>query len=529
MAALLSACGARSEQGRIEFVEEFFGGAVADEPRAALIARDILTSGGSAADAAIALYFAMGVTLPSSAGLGGGGVCIVHDPVKKRTEALDFFPRGPSAPGRSVGRSREQAAVPGSMSGMFALHARLGRLRWEQLVFPAERLAQFGNPVSRSLAREIARGKERLFADRQSRKIFARVDGEALREGDDLRQLDLAGFLSRIRVMGPGEFYLGALGRQFVAAVNQDGANKDGAGLSMEHLRSYRPVWRKTLTGRVGNHMIHFAPPPAYGGFVAATMWTILADRGRYSSAGSDLRPHLLAEASERSFADAVARLATGRGFAAPSDPKTWRGHAAKLMNGYREDRHTNSAAAGGTPYSNPAVASFVVMDKDGGAVACAVTMNRLFGTGRVLPSLGIIPAAAPVWGGLERLALAPVLVSNRITGDTFFAGASSGGSGPTAMVSVALKALVDRWPLDRALAATRIHHGGVPDAVFVEHGAADRTLEALAKRGHRIVQVTAIGRVNAIHCPDGARRSPDLCQIFADRRGYGLATFADR
>ncbi len=96
-------------------------------------------------------------------------------------------------------------------------------------------------------------------------------------------------------------------------------------------------------------------------------------------------------------------------------------------------------------------------------------------------------------------------------------------------MVAVALKALVDRWPLDRALAATRIHHGGIPDTVFVEHGAAEGTLEALAKRGHRVDQVTAIGRVNAIHCPDGARRSPDLCQVFADRRGYGLATSADR
>ena len=103
----------------------FIGGASADEPRAALVARDVLAAGGTAADAAVALYFTLAVTYGSTASLGGGGSCLVYQPGKKpgtdKTEVLEFTARRSQVEPRMGGRA---SAIPGVVRGMAALHAR---------------------------------------------------------------------------------------------------------------------------------------------------------------------------------------------------------------------------------------------------------------------------------------------------------------------------------------------------------------------------------------------------------------------
>src|SRR5882757_985815 len=62
---------------------------VGDEPYAVKAGAAVLAQGGNAVDAATAIYFALAVTYPFAAGLGGGGICLVHDAANQRNEEFD--------------------------------------------------------------------------------------------------------------------------------------------------------------------------------------------------------------------------------------------------------------------------------------------------------------------------------------------------------------------------------------------------------------------------------------------------------
>jgi gamma-glutamyltranspeptidase/glutathione hydrolase len=277
LAAWLGGCGGSVSDWIASGSDPSFPGGVAgDEPRAVLIGREVLGIGGSAGDAAVAMAFALTATLPSRASLGGGGVCLVHEPKAMKTEALEFLPRAPEVPA-STGAPR--IAVPGLPRGMFALHARLGRLRWEETVSPAERLARFGVDATRAFARDLPGATDMISRDAQARAIFADGDGTPVTMGGRLRNLDLAGQLGRIRAEGVGAFYAGTGAQAFVSGVRALGGT-----VSMENLRDYRPNWQPTVKAKVGDHVGHFAPQ-AIGGLVAAELWTILG-QGPDTTAG---------------------------------------------------------------------------------------------------------------------------------------------------------------------------------------------------------------------------------------------------
>jgi gamma-glutamyltranspeptidase/glutathione hydrolase len=246
LALLLAACEQPVQTGMIGAVEGFGGAVAADEPRAVLIARDVLSANGTAADAAVALYFALSVTLPSSAGLGGGGICVVHNVNKEddtsETVALDFLPR--AVPGGPV-------ALPGNVRGMAVLHARYGRMRWAQLLSAAESLATLGTPISRALAREVVTAGDILRADPDVARIFTKADGAFLDEGENLYQPQLAAVLSQIRQKGAGEFYTGAIARNIVI-----GMESLGAPIDIDALRKIVPEFRDPIRGGSGGARI---------------------------------------------------------------------------------------------------------------------------------------------------------------------------------------------------------------------------------------------------------------------------------
>jgi gamma-glutamyltranspeptidase/glutathione hydrolase len=373
----------------------FIGGVVADEPRAALAARQILALGGNAADAAVTLGFMLSVTLPSRASLGGGGECVAYQPGgdspnRGVPEAILFPPMAPAARGGD-----RPAAVPMMARGLYLLSARYGTQQFAQLVAPAEQAAKFGFPVSRALARDLAVVKGPLEGDPAAAAIFA-PGGRQVGEGDRLIQSDLGGTLAQIQVVGVGYLYEGLLGHKMAEAATQA-----GGPLTAEDMRNGRPALAAPVVSTQGNDRIASTP----------------------------------------------------------------------------------GAAQAPTGAALPASTSFVVVDRKGGAVACALTMNNLFGTGRVAPGTGILLAASPA---AKPAASLPAGIAWNENIHAFRAAvASSGQNGAVAAQSAAMA---------QALAGGDV--GPVPDP----------------------------GRANAISCPGYVPGSPATCRFFADPRNSGLA-----
>ena len=514
--SVLVACSPRGpEVGTVGHVKGFLGGAAADEPRAALIARDVLSAGGGAVDAAVALYFTLAVTLPSSASIGGGGACVVFDKKSETIEALDFLARAPARIGPSAARP---SAVPLNPRGMFALHAKYGRLRWEQLVSPAANLARFGNPLSRALARDLYAAEGPLLADRESRRIFTRPDGSIVREGDVIEQLDLAAVLSLLR-RAPGAFYSGPFARKLVKAVKEAGGS-----LTIEDLRGAIPRWRPTVAVNYGLLTAHFAPTPA--GVTAAQIWTALTKVESYRSADKEERPHLFAETAMRAFADRGRWSTDGLDIEAPLDDLVSTSRVETMMSGYSSDRHGPAASLKPPPQrrrDQGAATSFVVADRKGSAVACAFSMNNLFGTGRIAPGTGIMLAAAPDRLGQGPWAVGPMMVINQNVYELFLVAAAAGSAAPSAMTQVALLALLGKHPIDEAMGARRVFHRGAPDQVLIEPGKGTKMLTSLRRRGHDVAEVPTLGLVNVFFCPKGLVSEDSVCQVRTDPRGYGL------
>ena len=156
--------------------------------------------------------------------------------------------------------------------------------------------------------------------------------GRPLAEGGTLSQPDLGATLATLRTAGVGDLYQGGLARKL-----EDSSRLAGGGMTVGDLRAALPRTGAPLVVRAGRDNVAFVP--SEGGPAAAAAFGVLQDK--------------------------------------PGD-----------VQGAR--------AAAGRGGSLPASTGFAVLDRNGNAVACTVTMNNLFGTGRIAPGTGILLAASP-------------------------------------------------------------------------------------------------------------------------------------
>jgi gamma-glutamyltranspeptidase/glutathione hydrolase len=502
---------------------------VSDHPLATQAGAETLRRGGNAVDAAVATGFALAVVDQAASGLGGGGFMVIYDARDTRAHALDFRETAPEAAHASLYTRNGKpvpslsltgalaVAVPGEVAGLLAARKRFGSLPLGVLMAPAIRLAAEGFPLDGALRYSIERQSANMKKFPELGRIFLSKD-EVPPEGEIIRQPDLAETLKAIAVEGGDVFYQGWIAQAIVETIK-----KDGGVLSLEDLRSYKPVWREPLVGSYRKRTVITMPPPSSGGVALIQMLNVLEGHPLAKLApNSATLLHLIAEVMKHAFADRAQYLGDPDFVKAPiptlvsKDYAAWiRGRISPVKT--HPPRYYGlgnfKAEQGGTTH-------FSVLDRFGNAVACTLSVNTRFGSKILVPKTGIvlnnemddfaIHSSGNVYGLVGNDAnslqprkrplssMAPTIV---LQGDRpeLIVGAAGGPRIISAVLQTILNVLDFQMPVKEAVHAPRIHHQWIPDELNVEDKLAAETKKSLERRGHVVRERMALGVVQAI------------------------------
>jgi len=509
------------------------GMVVVSEALASQAGAAVLEDGGTAADAAVAVALALAVTYPQAGNLGGGGFALLRDEDGQHF-ALDFretAPMGLTAeaflddsgkprPGLSL-QTGLGVGVPGSVDGLVEIHRRWGKLPWKRLVEPAIRLAADGFPVYPVLASDLEDKKEHLGRTEATREVFF-VRDRPLREGEILRQPDLAATLRRIAEHGRDGFYAGRTARALARAV------RDAGGvLTRKDLAAYRSVLRTPLSGRYRGYEVVSFPPPSSGGVLLLQMLAMLEPYELSDGFGASRSVHLMTEIQRRAYADRAEWLGDPDHTDVPLAGLLSPDYIAERGRSIRLDAATSSEQIRpGVPQpDNHDTLHISIADAQGRVVALTTTLNTNFGSGIVAAGTGVLlnnelddfslaPGVPNVYGlvGGEANAVRPgkrplssmtptiVEYPERRERPYLVLGSPGGGRIINSVFQVVVNMIDHRMPLQSAVNAPRTHHQWLPDILFHEpRGLPADVIRALEKLGHRLQERDEVGNVNAI------------------------------
>ncbi len=518
---------------------------VADNTQAATCGMYILGAGGNAADAAVAVSFALAVVRPDVCGLGGGGCALYCAPGQSVT-AFDFREQAPAAARSSDYLDREgapipgrasigpwAAAVPGQVRGALDLWRRFGsgRLTLDEILAPAILLAQDGFTVDRRLHQALAGLAERYRAYPDYRQRFAetyrtllRPGGIAYMEGDILKRPDLGSTLAAIAKNGADAFYRGTVGEAIVREIGRLGGVLSAADMSEYRVRATEPLAAELFGCR-----LYAAPPPSAGGAIVLQAMGVLAAAGERG--GSSFRAHFMAEAMKHAFAE-KALLAAESEQASAARRMISRERIEQVL-GRIDPEHVSAApvvrldeGALAMRSDGAETAHFCVWDADGGVASWSESIGRPFGSLVSVPGTGVLlngamadfplhagggSAGADPWlrpGARPLTCMAPVIVLGG-DGVRLVAGAAGGSRAASAVLAVLEQVLAENAPLGDAVRRGRFHHQFAPDVLLVEPSVRAEVLQGLLARGHtlRAYRGDEAGRVQAIEARGGMLR----------------------
>lgn len=444
---LLATSPARAEQGTkfTAGVSSAEGVVASISDYASRVGVDVLNRGGNAADAAIAMVFAVGVARPDMGGIGGAGFLLFRGHNGK-TAALDFRLTAPALVEaetyKGAGMHRDTypsghmvVGVPGVVAGAAEALRSLGSGRFAlgELIsngdIPgrppyAHELARDGVRITYELAAYMFDSYDRLHYYPATREIF---QGRVW--GDNLKQLDYAKSLSLIAKYGPDAFYKDRRypeGESIARLITKDMAGAEEASktnpviaansvrwagtpndiglMTLDDLKRYEPVWRTPLVGKYRDSQVIAMPPPTAGGTVTIETLNLIEGFPIGSSVPADPlncegptaatsweqssanHLHVLAEAQKIAWADRNQYAA---------DPAFETVPTARLTSKeYAEQRRREIGCEAKFDYKDRTYEGsntnhLSVIDKQGNAVAVTTSLGAPFGSIVVAPGTG--------------------------------------------------------------------------------------------------------------------------------------------
>lgn len=484
------------------------GGMVtSSSPAVSRLGAAVLSGGGNAVDAALAMTAMAWLTLPGQCGIGGDAFAVVREPDGRiwTVNGSGYGPDGASAESyRDEGLAAlplggaRSVAVPGAMGALAALHAAGATRSLTELWAPVVAAARAGVPCSVKNRADIGEHAGSLVRD-EALARWLLPGGRVPAVGDLLPAPELADAVELLAA-DPLAFYRGPLAERAVDLLRAGGAPFSGD----EWAAAADVAVLEPLVGRYGDLLVHQTPPPTPGWMVLQQAGLLDGELAGLPTLGADA-VHRMALAARRAFRDRYERCG--------SDTDEWRAllDPANLAQARRELAGEPAVAGLGVGMAGDTT-SCVAVDGDGRAVSAISSLAFTYGARVSIPGTQIalnnrLGRGAYLLPGHPN-ALAPrrkplhtlnAWIATDRAGGLRHVGNTPGGDGQVQWNLQLISHLVDGG-LDpqAAVAAPRftVHPGSdadtidSPETLQVESRLGAVTLAELADRGHVVRDV---------------------------------------
>jgi len=514
------------------------GGLVAAaHPLATLTGVDVLRSGGTVVDAAVAVNAVLAVTQPNSCGVGGDLFCLYYDAATRRVHFLNGAGRSGSRAGLDELKRRGLAtlptlgpatvSVPGCTRAWAMLLERFGtRSLWE-LLRPATHYAEHGFPMTSMVSQAIAELAP-ANPDPEWHRIF-KPNGRVPEIGEVFCQPDLARSLRDLAADGADLFYTGRVGEAIAARMEAEGF------LTPQDLTAHTGEWGEPITTTYRGNTIYQTPPPTQGLAALLTFNLLEGFPPAHHALHSVEHLHLLIEMVKLAYADRDRWIGDPAHARVPVSSLLDKEYAATRRKDF--DPKKAGTYRAGKPDGD--TTGFVVADGRGNMIAVIQSLFNAFGSGVVPPGTGVVlqnrgrhftvePGHPSVFAARKR----PfhTLIASIVTRDEqpIVGFSSMGGNGQAMFHAQVLTNLLD-YGLDMQEAIERPRFligaflpGEAADTIHMERRVGPRVLSGLAKKGHSLKAAPDLfykaGHAQGIVLRDGTLMGG------ADPRGDGIA-----